>query len=190
MGQYLQELRQARRERLKRFRLAETAYQRKLTAISEALLGKGAEAPVVLLTEAIEDQEAPDEWNTLLPIKKDIKKVPIRAICRETCKHFDISVVDFLSTRRTGVLVYARQLAAYIAKKNTLASFPIIGQTMMRDHSTIIYSVRKITQMLDEGHNLTKQHIRAIEDKLSAQYILTNPLSEGETNDLSCDADR
>lgn len=190
MGQYLQELRQARKERLKRFREAETAYQRRLTAISEALLEKGDEAPAAAMIEVVGDQEAPDEWNMLSSIKKDIKKVPIRAICRETCKHFNISIVDFLSTRRTGDLVYARQIAAYIAKKTTLASLPMIGQTMMRDHTTILHSLKRINQMLAENHNMTKQHIKAIEDKLSAQYILTNPAPEGENNDLSCSADR
>lgn len=178
MGQYLQELREARKERLKRFREAELAYQRRLTAISEALLEKGGSVPEIIEEEAKEEREIPDEWSIGIAIKADAKKVPIRAICRETCKHFNVSIVDFLSSRRTGDLVYARQLAAYISKKLTVASLPMIGQTMMRDHTTVLYSVRKVAKMLEDGHNMTKQHIEAIENKIASQYAINPMLSE------------
>lgn len=66
------------------------------------------------------------------------------AVARE----FGVSKLDIKSARRTANLVVPRQVTAYLAKVVTGKSLPDIGRRIGgRDHTTILYSVRKIEHL-------------------------------------------
>jgi chromosomal replication initiator protein len=89
-------------------------------------------------------------------ILKDIivdksKEVTIEMIQRHVADHFKIKVSDMKSEKRLKALVVPRQLAIYLCREMTKASYPEIGEKFGgKDHSTIIHSVKKIDKLLHQ----------------------------------------
>ena len=66
-----------------------------------------------------------------------------------TCAAFEVSRDELLSTRRTGRVAWARQVAMYLARSHTGASLPAIGERFGgRNHTTVMYACRKATERL------------------------------------------
>jgi len=54
--------------------------------------------------------------------------------------------------------VAPRQLAMYLIREHTQHSFPEIGQFFSgRDHSTVMYSISKVTQKMTEDGDLQRK---------------------------------
>lgn len=71
--------------------------------------------------------------------------ISIQDIQKLTAGHFNISQSELLSNRKTRSCTYPRQLAMYLARKLTQLSFNEIGKAFgNRDHSTVIYAVKRI----------------------------------------------
>ncbi len=87
--------------------------------------------------------------NRILPTVKNIQNV--------VANHFDISVMDMVSARRTKNLILPRHIALYLAKEMTEYSYPVIGSYFGgRDHSTIIHAVEKITARMESEPDLKR----------------------------------
>jgi chromosomal replication initiation ATPase DnaA len=72
----------------------------------------------------------------------------VRDIQRAVCEHFKVSFIDLISHRRDRQATFPRQIAMYLCKTLTLRSLPDIGDRFGgRDHTTILYAVRKITRL-------------------------------------------
>jgi hypothetical protein len=90
----------------------------------------------------------------LLPVKTD-GKPEIKAIQREVCAHYGISLKDMLSERRQRKLAFPRQVAVYLVRRLTTASFPDIGRRFGgRDHTTMLHADTKITRLLETDEQL------------------------------------
>ncbi|MBO5725499.1 MAG: chromosomal replication initiator protein DnaA, partial [Clostridia bacterium] len=63
---------------------------------------------------------------------------------------YQVSENDILSSRKTAQLVLARQVSMYIARETTDLSYQAIGESFGRDHTTALYSVRKMEALLKE----------------------------------------
>lgn len=74
----------------------------------------------------------------------------ITAIKRATLTEYPgITLCDLTSQRRTARMVFARQVAMYLAKKLTPNSLPEIGRRFGgRDHTTVLHAVRKIERLV------------------------------------------
>jgi len=89
-------------------------------------------------------------------ILKDIivdksKEISIELIQKLVADHFKIKVSDLKSEKRLKSFVIPRQLAIYLCRELTKASYPEIGEKFGgKDHSTVIYAVKKISVFLDE----------------------------------------
>jgi chromosomal replication initiator protein len=69
----------------------------------------------------------------------------IDGIQKSVAKYFKIKVSDLRSQRRIQALAVPRQIAMYLARKISKASYPEIGQKFGgKDHSTVIHAVKKI----------------------------------------------
>lgn len=79
----------------------------------------------------------------------------VKKIMREVCDKHGILEVEFLGERHSPVYVAARQEACWRARNETGASFPLIGEVFNRDHSTILYSVRKYSDHVKRRANLS-----------------------------------
>ena len=85
-------------------------------------------------------------------IINDTKPEPIKieTIISEVARTYNVSEGDILSDRRTQDLVIARQVAMYIAKQTTDLSFKAIGENFGRDHTTVLYNVKRIENFLKD----------------------------------------
>lgn len=70
----------------------------------------------------------------------------IKAVAAKT----GVKISDIKSQKKNKNIVMARQIAMFLSRKLTSASFPDIGEKIGgRDHSTIIYANNKIKKMID-----------------------------------------
>ena len=90
-------------------------------------------------------------------ILKDIiveqnKEITVENIQKIIANHFQIKTSELKSSKRLKNLVLPRQIAMYISRKLTSASYPEIGSKFGgKDHSTIIYAIKKIEKnMIDD----------------------------------------
>jgi chromosomal replication initiator protein len=84
--------------------------------------------------------------------------VPTMAdVLRATARHFGLDGSDLTSKGRRQELVAPRQIAMYLIRDLTSHSFPEIGEFFGgRDHSTVLYAVKKIQERLDDDAELAK----------------------------------
>ncbi len=66
-------------------------------------------------------------------------------------KNFHVKVAELKSKRRTKTVVHPRQIAMYLCRELTDASFPEIGREFGgKDHTTIIHACRQIEKALEK----------------------------------------
>lgn len=89
-------------------------------------------------------------------ILKDIivdknREISIESIQKQVADHFKLKVADLKSEKRYKNFVIPRQIAIYLSRELTKASFPEIGEKFGgKDHSTVIYAVKKIRTVMDD----------------------------------------
>jgi chromosomal replication initiator protein len=88
-------------------------------------------------------------------IRKKDKWLTIDDIQKAVAMHFKIKVSDLLSNKRMKFIALPRQIAMFLSRTLTNASFPEIGlQFGNKDHSTVIHSVNKITEMIKDNQSI------------------------------------
>ncbi len=88
-------------------------------------------------------------------IRKKDKWLTIDDIQKAVAMHFKIKVSDLLSTKRMKFIALPRQVAMFLSRTLTNASYPEIGlQFGNKDHSTVIHSVNKITEMIKDNQSI------------------------------------
>ncbi len=93
-------------------------------------------------------------------------KTSIQTIIKEVSKYFSIPISDILSAKRNKFISHARQLAMYLSRELTSNSLPRIGKSFGdRDHSTVIYAVSKISDLINTDKNVYVQ-IQEITNKI------------------------
>jgi chromosomal replication initiator protein len=72
----------------------------------------------------------------------------IRDIQKAVCKHYDVKMMDLLSSRRTAEIVKPRQVAMFLCKDLTPHSLPQLGRRFGgKDHTTVLHAVRKVERL-------------------------------------------
>jgi chromosomal replication initiator protein len=106
--------------------------------------------------KALSDVFAPSDAQLTMP-----------EILRLTAANYRVAVDDLRSKGRRQELVIARQVAMYLTREMTNHSYPEIGQFFGgRDHSTVMYAVQKIAELVQNDANLA-QRIRDIQETLA-----------------------
>lgn len=83
------------------------------------------------------------------------KEVTVEMIQKYVADHFNIKVAELKSDKRLKALVVPRQIAIYLCRDLTKASYPDIGEKFGgKDHSTIIHSVKKVDKLLSQDFEL------------------------------------
>ena len=83
-------------------------------------------------------------------------------IINQVCKFFSIDESVLRGTLKNKGTTEARQIAIYLIRKLTNLSLPDIGKEFGRDHSTILYAIRKVEVALKEENPSLKNNIRDI----------------------------
>ena len=93
-------------------------------------------------------------------------EVSIEEIIKVIAGKLNIKISDIKAHNKNKNVVFARQIAMFLARKLTNNSFPDIGQKIGgRDHSTVIYANNKILNSVKTDHTM-KILIQEIEDIL------------------------
>lgn len=90
-------------------------------------------------------------------IKEGTKEITVTNIKKLVADYFKLSVDTLHSKTRKRDIVIARQLSMYFAKTFTNNSYKVIGKEFGgKDHSTVIYSVKVIKDLMDTDQDFKK----------------------------------
>ena len=83
-------------------------------------------------------------------------------IINQVCRFYSVEESILRGTQKTKGITEARQVAIYLIRKLTNLSLPDIGKEFGKDHSTILYSIKKVEKALADGDDVLRDHIRDI----------------------------
>ena len=83
-------------------------------------------------------------------------------IISQVCKFYNIDEVILRGSQKNKGTAEARQCAMYLIRKLTNLSLPDIGKEFARDHSTVLYAIRKVEVALKNGDATMQNNIRDI----------------------------
>ncbi|MBW9120181.1 chromosomal replication initiator protein DnaA [Microbacterium trichothecenolyticum] len=79
-------------------------------------------------------------------------------IITATAAYFKLTVDDLYGSSRSQSVATARQIAMYLCRERTSLSLPKIGQLFgNRDHTTVMYAYKKISELMKERRSIYNQ---------------------------------
>lgn len=78
-------------------------------------------------------------------------------ICELVSSQFNVSVQDLQSRSRKKMITFPRQIAMYLARKYTQESLVDIGRAFNRDHSTVLHSIKVVSNQLLRDNSVSAQ---------------------------------
>jgi chromosomal replication initiator protein len=101
-----------------------------------------------LVQTVLKDLITLDEDNVIAPVD----------IINHTADYFKLSVDDLYGSSRSQAVATARQIAMYLCRELTNLSLPKIGQLFgNRDHTTVMYANKKISELMKERRSIYNQ---------------------------------
>ena len=95
--------------------------------------------------------------------KKEGSAVPTPSlIISQVCKFYSVDETVLRGTLKNKGTTEARQMAIYLIRKLTNLSLPDIGKEFNRDHSTVLYAIRKVEMALKNGDTNMQNNVRDI----------------------------
>ena len=83
-------------------------------------------------------------------------------IISQVCKFYSVDEIVLRGSQKSKGIAEARQVAMYLVRQLTNLSLPDIGQEFGKDHSTVLYNVRKVEVELKNGNTTLQNNIRDI----------------------------
>ena len=83
-------------------------------------------------------------------------------IISQVCKFYSVDEVALRGSSKTKGIAEPRQTAMYLIRKLTNLSLPDIGKEFGKDHSTVLYNIRKVEVALKDGDTELQNNIRDI----------------------------
>ena len=83
-------------------------------------------------------------------------------IISQVCKFYSVDETLLRGTLKNKGTAEARQVAMYLIRKLTNLSLPDIGKEFARDHSTVLYAIRKVEVALKNGDTAMQNNVRDI----------------------------
>lgn len=104
----------------------------------------------------------------VVPLGEDSVIAPIEII-NAVAAYYKITPDDLYGQSRIAAIALARQIAMYICREQTNLSLPKIGQLFGgRDHTTVMYAQKKITEVMNERRYVYNQ-VTEIIGRIKAQ---------------------
>lgn len=99
-------------------------------------------------------------------VQKNNGIITIESIQKAVTDYFQLKISDLKSQKKLKNIAIPRQIAIYLSRKHTNLSLQEIGHKFGgKDHSTIIHSINKINNKIEEDNEL-KKHIENINNML------------------------
>lgn len=84
-------------------------------------------------------------------------KLTVEHVFEAVCKYYNVSNDDLVGASRKKTIAYPRQMAMYLARTETNASLPQIGEKLgNRDHTTVLYGYEKIATLIDADSTIRR----------------------------------
>ncbi len=83
-------------------------------------------------------------------------------IISQVCKFYSIDETVLRGSQKSKGIAEARQISMYLVRKLTNLSLPDIGKEFSKDHSTVLYNIRKVESALKTGNTSLQNNIRDI----------------------------
>lgn len=83
-------------------------------------------------------------------------------IISQVCKFYSVDEVALRGSQKSKGISEPRQVAMYLVRKLTNLSLPEIGQQFNKDHTTVLYNIRKVEVALKENNTELQNNIRDI----------------------------
>ncbi len=91
-----------------------------------------------------------DLESILFSLSDEKKSISYKDIINITSKHLNVDKKEIFESARQPQVVKARQIAMYLCRDLLGLSYPNIGKIFAgKDHSTVMYSIKKVTDSLD-----------------------------------------
>lgn len=82
-------------------------------------------------------------------IKTEDRETAPEEIQKTVAKYYNIKLSDLKGKKKSSSIVLPRQIAMYLSRQLTSLSLPEIGQQFSgKDHSTVIYSIKKVESLM------------------------------------------
>ncbi|MFP7761817.1 chromosomal replication initiator protein DnaA [Marisediminicola sp. LYQ85] len=103
---------------------------------------------LALVQTVLKDLITLDDDNVIAPVD----------IINHTADYFKLTVDDLYGSSRSQAVATARQIAMYLCRELTNLSLPKIGQLFgNRDHTTVMYANKKISELMKERRSIYNQ---------------------------------
>ena len=89
-------------------------------------------------------------------------------IITQVSKFYNVDESVLRGTQKNKGTAEARQAAMYLIRKLTNLSLPDIGKEFCRDHSTVLYAIRKVEVALKNGDQNMQNNIRGITSNINS----------------------
>ncbi len=83
-------------------------------------------------------------------------------IISQVCKFYSVDEIVLRGSQKSKGIAEARQVAMYLIRKLTNLSLPDIGKEFAKDHSTVLYNIRKVEVALKNKDTELQNNIRDI----------------------------
>ena len=83
-------------------------------------------------------------------------------IISQVCKFYSVDEAVLRGSQKSKGIAEARQMSMYLIRKLTNLSLPDIGKEFGKDHSTVLYNIRKVEMALKKGDSTLQNNIRDI----------------------------
>jgi len=87
--------------------------------------------------------------------ERDQPQITVDVVIDTVCQHYQVSKKDVLGEDRRQNIALARQVAMYLCRHMLGLSYPALGRSFGgKDHSTVIYSVKKIHELQEDAKEM------------------------------------
>jgi chromosomal replication initiator protein len=96
-------------------------------------------------------------------LHEEVRAISVEDIQTKVASYFNINPREMRSSKRSRTIAFPRQIAMYACKELTTLSLPEIGAEFGgRDHTTVLYAVRKIINKRKESVDFDEQMNRVM----------------------------
>jgi len=94
----------------------------------------------------------------VVPLGEDANSIAPMEIVRAVADYFKITQEELFGKSRSQAIVIARQIAMYLCREKTTMSLPKIGALFgNRDHTTVMYAIKKVGDLMKERRYIYNQ---------------------------------
>jgi chromosomal replication initiator protein len=87
--------------------------------------------------------------------ERDQPQITVDVVIDTVCEHYQVNKKDVLGEDRRQNIALARQVAMYLCRHMLGLSYPALGRSFGgKDHSTVIYSVKKIHELQEDAKDM------------------------------------